>query len=85
MFKKETSVFKDWKEDTPQLLEKCKEHDKALWKTPRFVKDPAEQERCWEVVSDNFQRLKDLFLTLACRSIYPYIGWIDFTNYCEIC
>mmetsp|Transcript_33982 Transcript_33982/g.33126 ORF Transcript_33982/g.33126 Transcript_33982/m.33126 type:complete len:307 (+) Transcript_33982:58-978(+) len=85
VFKKETSVFKDWKEDTPAVLEKCIQHDLNLWKIPRFVKDPQEQEKLWGIAEKHFKKLKDIFLTLACRSIYPCISWIDFTNYCEIC
>lgn len=29
--------------------------------------------------------MKDIFTTLACRSSFPCISWIDFTNYCEQC
>jgi hypothetical protein len=39
MFKKDASVFKDWKEDTVYSLKRCFEHDMKYWKVPRFVKD----------------------------------------------
>jgi NLR family CARD domain-containing protein 3 len=39
VFKKDTSVFKDWKEDTAEIMTKCSEHDQQHWKVPRFVKD----------------------------------------------
>lgn len=32
---------------------------------------------------ENFVYLKDLFTTLICKSSFPNISWIDFTNYCE--
>lgn len=38
VFKKETSVFKDWKEDTPSSLLKMVESDINCWKIPRFIK-----------------------------------------------
>ncbi len=42
LFKKESSVFKEWKEDTEDTIAKCAEHDQKYWKVPRFVKDPNE-------------------------------------------
>lgn len=30
-------------------------------------------------------RLKDLFITLAASSIFPFISWIDFSLFCEKC
>lgn len=38
VFKKETSVFKDWKEDTTLSLKKMIDNDIQCWKVPRFVK-----------------------------------------------
>ena len=38
-FKKDTSVFKDWKEDNYASLVKAGECDQKYWKVPRFVKD----------------------------------------------
>jgi len=41
-FKKETSVFKDWKEDTPQRIAQMLDDDFNYWKVFRFIKDPEE-------------------------------------------
>jgi len=41
-FKKEGSVFRDWKEDTPGSLTQAVENDFTLWKIPRFVKDDSD-------------------------------------------
>lgn len=30
-------------------------------------------------------KLKDIFITLASRSCFPTISWIDFTNFCDFC
>lgn len=37
-FRKETSVFKDWREDTKASLKKMFDFDVSAWKVPRFVK-----------------------------------------------
>ena len=41
-FKKEGSVFRDWKEDTSITLSQAMEHDLSLWKIPRFVKEDSD-------------------------------------------
>eukprot|EP00347_Sterkiella_histriomuscorum_P014450 403360819 len=85
VFKKDTSVFKDWKEDTASSYLKCGEHDQKFWKIPRFVKDPIEQQLCFDLVQANFKHLKNIFISLACKSSFPNISWIDFTTFCESC
>ena len=39
VFKKEKSVFKDWKEDVKHTIEKSVEIETRKWKIPRFIKD----------------------------------------------
>ncbi len=39
-FEKEKTVFRDWIEDTTESLSDCLEHDFALWKLDKFIKDP---------------------------------------------
>jgi len=38
-FKKDASVFRDWKEDTPISLGRALECDLKAWKASRFIKD----------------------------------------------
>jgi len=38
-FYKQKSVFKDWVEDTEEILEQCMEHDFKHWKLEKFVKN----------------------------------------------
>ena len=45
-FKKEGSVFRDWKEDTSITLSQAMEHDLSLWKIPRFVKEDSDVRSC---------------------------------------
>ena len=41
-FKKETSVFSAWKQDTPASLQKAFDCDMAMWKGHRFIKTEEE-------------------------------------------
>jgi hypothetical protein len=84
-FKKETSVFKDWKEDNNYILQRSAELDKKEWKAPRFIKDFEEIDRCWDIIWQNFVRLKDIFITMASRSNFPSVSNLDFTTFCDQC
>ena len=45
VFKKNNSVFRDWKENTDKILNACAEHDFTYWKIPKmpkFKNDPEE-------------------------------------------
>lgn len=39
-YKKECSVFKDWRQDTPELLDSMIKSDLSCWKIEKFVKTP---------------------------------------------
>jgi len=49
-FSKEHSVFRDWKEDTPQTIQGCLNHDFRYWKINKFVKDEADLKSCEAVI-----------------------------------
>jgi len=55
-------VFKDWKDDTKEMIDECLDHDFALWKLPGFVKDVEEQKKIMEVMKENGDLLKNLFV-----------------------
>jgi len=40
VFRKDASVFREWKEDTPQGLVYAFERDTHYWKVLRMIKDP---------------------------------------------
>ncbi|TNV87178.1 hypothetical protein FGO68_gene2179 [Halteria grandinella] len=84
-FRKETSVFRDWKEDTQEMLDKISGIEMWQWKAPRFIKDKDEVQFCWDVIVKHMPKLKDIFTHLACNSSYPAIGQLDFSNFCEVC
>jgi len=85
VFKKETSVFRDWKEDTPKTLENMFLDDIRWWKVARFIKDENDRDRTVQVIAKHFPKIKKIFTSLICQSSFPNISWIDFGNFCERC
>jgi len=85
VFKKEHSVFAQWREDTPIILSNCFKADTEKWKLSRFIKDPKDLENVERVLWDNFVKIKRIFLAKAARSNFPTINWISFTEYCSQC
>ena len=49
-FNKNVSSFKDWQEDTPDILSQVIDHDSKLWKVERFVKEPADLPKIIETL-----------------------------------
>ena len=53
LFDHATSVFKEWKPDSPFVISKVLEHDFGYWKAANFCKDPEELERVKVVMRQN--------------------------------
>lgn len=88
VFKKEHSVFRDWKEDTNSTLDQCFEYDRAHWKLSRFIKDAGEQEKVEKVLRKHYKKLKRIFISEASRSRFPNIvglAYGDYCNQCQVC
>lgn len=66
VFKKDTSVFRDWKEDTTKTLENMFLDDIRFWKIGRFIKDDNDRENTMQVVGKYFLKLKKVFTSLIC-------------------
>ena len=81
-FKKEHSVFKDWKEDTPEQIADCIEHDIKMWHVSRFIKDDEERLAVENVIRRFAEMLKNAFIQGASRGTFPYLGWNDFSGFC---
>lgn len=64
MFKKEHSVFKDWKEDTPQTLSTMFLDDIKWYKIARFIKDDTDRENVEKVLQKGFLKIKKIFTVL---------------------
>jgi len=61
VFKKEHSVFKDWKEDTEDSIITAIEHDFKFWKCSRFVKEH-ELKEVEELTLKYGKELKNIFI-----------------------
>ncbi|CDW72588.1 UNKNOWN [Stylonychia lemnae] len=85
VFKKDTSVFKEWKEDTPQTIQLMLDDDLKYWKIHRFIKDDNDRLMCEKIIRQNVVLIKKIFITEICNSSFPNISWIDFSNFCEKC
>jgi len=74
VFKKNKSVFKDWKEDTETTLKKSCEHDFSCWKLSKFMqKDPEDIEKVEELIAKHLPMLKTLHIYTASKSNFPYV------------
>ena len=79
-FNKNVSSFKDWQEDTPDILSQVIDHDSKLWKVERFVKEPADLPKIIETLKKYCIPLKNAYIQVICRSVYPGISSVDFFN-----
>ena len=83
MFERNKTVFKDWIEDTPEMIRACFDHDKLLWKIDKLAKNPKDQEEIMEIFERHGELLKNLFLTLASKCTFPQISAMSFVEACE--
>ena len=58
-FDKSNSVFKDFKEENEDLLRKQLEYDATLNKLARFIKDPEDLKRTYEVLLKYYRPMRD--------------------------
>lgn len=75
------SVFKPWIKDTSTSLKLTLDMDLLKWKAPRFVKQQSDLEKVYEVMLENFQKLKSLYTGLISCDSYPQIGLNEFTAF----
>ena len=60
------------------------QYDATLNKLNRFIKDPDELKRVYDVLLKYYRPLRDQFFTQISKAeSYPVIDWIDFTNSCQ--
>lgn len=73
VFKKDTSVFKEFKEDTAASLQQMVNEDQKNWKISRFIKDKdeADRERVEKIFQKNFMRIKRVFTNEISHSAFP--------------
>jgi hypothetical protein len=74
VFKKETSVFKLWIPDDPKKYNGMAENDFFYWKVgDKLIKDIDDKEGVEDLIKLNYGVLKQVFMTIACKSSYPEI------------
>ena len=82
VFRKERSIFADFPEDNPKLMQKCWEHDKQLWRIARLCKGSDEDyQETIELLRRNYQWLKNTFISICAASrYYPYVQMADYVR-----
>lgn len=71
-FDKSNSVFRDWREDTPERIKLCCDHDFLNWKLEKFIKVEEEQEKIRNIIKQHMGSLKAIHNYYASASNYPY-------------
>ena len=61
------------------------DHDKELWKLPRFIKEEKHLKEVYEVFKKNLRKLFQVFITSSAGSNFPGITWLDFSKFAEMC
>ena len=54
------SVFKDWVEDTDEILKNCMSHDTRNWKVKKFV-SKEDYGPILDIIKKRYQDLKSIF------------------------
>ncbi|CDW72567.1 UNKNOWN [Stylonychia lemnae] len=85
-FDKMRSVFRNFREDSEETLRKMFELDFASSKISRIIKNNDDElGLVRELIWNNYNKLRQTFLTLILTSEYPIITWNDFTIFCNKC
>ena len=80
----ETSVFKNWRIDSPKDVKKAMTHDRKYWKINRMTKNPTVENEVAKMVQDNFKVLNEIFLTVAMSDgTFPTINMISYLKFCR--
>ena len=79
------NIFHDWaRVNQDQVNDQAFDADCLYWKVnnDRFIKTKSEQLLVAETIRKHYDYLKDVWLTLAVQSNFPYVRINDFTNFC---
>lgn len=69
-----SSIFKTRKLDSTAFFKDAFSIDESQWKVARLInKDPDDYKNCRSIVEKNFEKLKDVFISLAARSNFPSV------------
>ncbi|CAD8053199.1 unnamed protein product [Paramecium primaurelia] len=62
------SLFKDWKRDNEELIEKCFISDWNQSRITKLIKDDNDRNACYNFLLSNYQQIKDTYKHYACLS-----------------
>lgn len=80
------SIFKAFKLDTDDVLQKMFDLDFKYTKIKKVFKNNANEcEAVRSLLWKHFKQIKNIFLTSILNSEYPVISWNDFTIICNKC
>ena len=82
VFMKDRSVFKDYREDTTQFLQKCFDQDMDYAKVGRlFKKNPEMYDKVKECMFGHYVQIINIFDYYSGASEYPRISMNDITSF----
>lgn len=58
-------------------------HDLSCWKVPNLVKDSDELRSVIAIITQNYAKLKQMYLNLMCGDSYPAVGVNEFHAFCR--
>jgi hypothetical protein len=84
-FIKRESIFRDYKDDNPEILKKCCEVDLNYSKFSIIFKSEIYLQREVKnmLIKKYYKPIKDLFMHFIPTSKFPNIGWRDFVKICH--
>lgn len=82
VFKREQSVFADFKVDTEKVIASCFENDRSYWKIQRLSKNTEDMRVTMQLLQQNYKLFKDIFVSVIAKSQkYPCMSMIDFAQF----
>ena len=82
-FKKESSVFKDWKIDKPKSIQDGFLIEVKNWCIPKIIKDSNDVELITNFMKNEAEFLKNIFIIISSKSSYPSIKMSNFYNFVQ--
>lgn len=65
------SIFSDWQEDTPEIVDRCLSHDFKHWRAGRVVLEKPDLNMIKNFIRDNFAAIKEVRMGAIANSGTP--------------
>lgn len=83
LIERTANVFYGWIKDNPDSLKIAVDNDFNYTKLVKSIREEGVKDELKEEIYENFELLKDVYMTLAINSNFPYISMQDFTRFCR--